>query len=224
MNADTFNAGPVPEALSPERLAEIAERAEAATPGPWGIYEVGGGSLLEIVADLEETGCGYRGRREIARFEDEPLDNDPTHRDWTAEEDWAQVQADARFAAHAREDVPALLADNARLRAQVAELLAERHTTNEALSDAAERMRTDRDRIANLEAAQRDGTPIPARWDRTVIHPEHPNGDNNGDTIVCCIANDGTKRPIGLFLDDEHREALGLLLVDPDGEDEGGAR
>lgn len=39
------------------------------------------------------------------------------------------------------------------LRERVAELEAERHTTNEALSDAAEQLRTDRDRIAELEAA-----------------------------------------------------------------------
>jgi hypothetical protein len=38
------------------------------------------------------------------------------------------------------------------LRAQVAALRDERHSTNEALSDAAERMRADRDRIAELEA------------------------------------------------------------------------
>lgn len=35
---------------------------------------------------------------------------------------------------------------------RVAELEAERHTTNEVLSDAAERLRRDRDRIAELEA------------------------------------------------------------------------
>ncbi|MCG0066257.1 hypothetical protein L0F81_23695 [Streptomyces tricolor] len=40
-------------------------------------------------------------------------------------------------------------------RARVAELLAERHTTNEALSSAAETLRENRDRIADLEA-QRD--------------------------------------------------------------------
>jgi hypothetical protein len=40
------------------------------------------------------------------------------------------------------------------LRAQVAELEAERHTTNEALTDAAETLRANRDRIAELEAAQ----------------------------------------------------------------------
>lgn len=38
------------------------------------------------------------------------------------------------------------------LRARVAELEAERHVTNEALADAAVRMRADRDRIAELEA------------------------------------------------------------------------
>lgn len=38
------------------------------------------------------------------------------------------------------------------LRARVAELLAERHSTNEALSDAAEELRAKRDRIAELEA------------------------------------------------------------------------
>jgi hypothetical protein len=42
--------------------------------------------------------------------------------------------------------------ENVTLRARVAELEAERHSTNEALSDAAERMRADRDRIAELEA------------------------------------------------------------------------
>jgi hypothetical protein len=38
-----------------------------------------------------------------------------------------------------------------RLRVEVAALREERHSTNEALSDAAERMRADRDRIAELE-------------------------------------------------------------------------
>ncbi|MGW0577305.1 hypothetical protein ACWD25_15310 [Streptomyces sp. NPDC002920] len=45
-------------------------------------------------------------------------------------------------------DVPALVAE-------VRRLLAERHVTNEVLSDAAERMRADRDRIAELEATLR---------------------------------------------------------------------
>ncbi|MFD0408606.1 hypothetical protein [Kitasatospora sp. NPDC127116] len=53
--------------------------------------------------------------------------------------------------------------------------------------------------------------PIVANWDRMVIHPTDPAEP----TIVCCRTDDGT--PVALFLDPEHREALGLQLVDPDG-------
>jgi hypothetical protein len=45
-----------------------------------------------------------------------------------------------------------LLAELDRLRTQITELLVERHSTNESLSDAAEQLRADRDRIAELEA------------------------------------------------------------------------
>jgi hypothetical protein len=100
-----------------QQLNDIEARAQAATPGPWGVYQFGGDTLIEIAAGLRETGHGYQARRGIARLEDEPLDNDPAHREWTAEEDWAQVQADAAFVAHAREDVDALLAEVRRLRA-----------------------------------------------------------------------------------------------------------
>jgi hypothetical protein len=106
--------------LTTQQLDEIQARHKAATPGPWGIYEFGGGTAIDIAADLHDTGTGYRARREICRLEDEPLDNDPAHKEWTAEEDWAQVQADAAFVAHAREDVPALLAEIRRLKAALA--------------------------------------------------------------------------------------------------------
>lgn len=99
-----------------QQLAEIDAREAAATAGPWGVYESGG--LIEIAADLQETGHGYRARRGIARLEEEPLDNDPAHREWTAEQDWAQVQADAAFVSHARDDVRALLALVHRLQKQ----------------------------------------------------------------------------------------------------------
>lgn len=55
---------------------------------------------------------------------------------------------------------------------------------------------------------------LTVRWDRTVIHPKE---DPTEPTIVCCIAAD-TGQPVALHLDDEHREALGLMLVDPYGE------
>lgn len=47
------------------------------------------------------------------------------------------------------------LAELERLSARIAELEAERHSTNEALSDAAVQLRADRDRIAELEDLQR---------------------------------------------------------------------
>jgi hypothetical protein len=101
-------------------LDAIQARTDAATPGPWGVYEYGGDSLIEIAADIEDTGCGYRGRRTIARFDEEPLDNDPTHREWTAEEDWAQVQADAAYiAAMPPEVAKTLVAEVRRLRAEL---------------------------------------------------------------------------------------------------------
>ena len=100
-----------------QQLDEIEDRANAATLGPWGIYE--SGSLIDIAADLEETGHGYRARRGIARFDEEPLDNDPGHREWSGEEDWAQVQADAAYiAAMPPETARALVAEVRRLRAE----------------------------------------------------------------------------------------------------------
>lgn len=108
-----------PQPLTDGQLAEIQARVDAATAGPWGKYEFGGGDLIEVAADLKETGHGYQARRVIARFDEEPLDNDPAHAEWTEEEDWAQVEADAEFTIHARADVPVLLAEVARLRSVV---------------------------------------------------------------------------------------------------------
>ncbi|MFD5814375.1 hypothetical protein [Streptomyces sp. NPDC127038] len=109
----------------PLDLDAIETRANAATPGPWGIYQYGGDSLIEIAADLQDTGCGYTARRTIARLDEEPLDNDPTHRDWTAEEDWAQVQADAAYiAAMPPEVATALVAEVRRLRTELAAIRA----------------------------------------------------------------------------------------------------
>ena len=54
--------------------------------------------------------------------------------------------------------------------------------------------------------------PLIVRWDRTVIHPE----TTGEDTIVCCLTEDG--QPVALFLNDELRESLGLILIDPDPE------
>lgn len=116
--------------LTPQRETEIAARAEAATPGPWGLYDDETG-LIDVAADLEDTGHGYRCRRYIGQLEADQIDNDPTHRDWTEEQDRAQVAADAAFIAHAREDVDLLRAELAAVRAERDEArarVAEPHT------------------------------------------------------------------------------------------------
>ncbi|MFD8251945.1 hypothetical protein [Streptomyces werraensis] len=138
--------------MTPERLAEIAARAAAATPGPWGFYD--GDNYADVAADLDQTSRGsYSYREKVARLEDENYWDDPAHEDHDEERAPEQMAANAAFIAHAREDVPALLA-------RVAELEAERHTTNEALSEAAEALRRQRDRITDLEAAQAEAVSV----------------------------------------------------------------
>jgi hypothetical protein len=119
-----------PESVTPAWLMEIAARAEAATPGPWctdawEIYQ-GDEYLPGISAWIGETCRGTS----------------------TPEQD----RADAEFVAHARTDVPALLARVAELEAHVEALLEERHRTNEWADDAAKALRRQRDRITELEA------------------------------------------------------------------------
>jgi hypothetical protein len=97
------------EPLSPDQLAEIAARAEAATPGPWR-------------ADSSEI---YQG--------DDEYKPDPA---WIGEtcraDDFEGSRADAAFIAAARTDVPALLAEVDRLRACNAKL---ERVSDEALSE-----------------------------------------------------------------------------------------
>lgn len=113
------------EPLSPEREAEIRTREMVATRGPWGLYEEATGRV-DVAAELAETGHGYRCRRGIAQLDTEPIDNDPTHRDWSEAEDNEQVRIDAEFIAHARDDVPALLTEIDRLRTELAKTVEQR--------------------------------------------------------------------------------------------------
>ena len=108
-----------PTTIPAEREQEIRERAGAATPGPWGTRDDGTGRH-HIAADLKDTGCGFTCRRQVALTVDEPIDNDPAHREWDADEDDEQIAADAEFIAHARQDVPTLLAEVDRLRGELA--------------------------------------------------------------------------------------------------------
>lgn len=87
--------------LTPAQLAEIRQRAEKATPGPWGaVYSEDG----EGEADLFAYSGG--GGHVVAEFPD--YDNNAVQ--------------DAEFCAHARQDVPDLLAHIAHQDATIAAL------------------------------------------------------------------------------------------------------
>ena len=79
--------------MTDEELQAIRERAEKATPGPWEANEVG----LYVIAPLA------RGKESIARM---PYPYGDT----------SDNQSNAAFIAHARTDIPALLAEVERLR------------------------------------------------------------------------------------------------------------
>ncbi|MEV1040399.1 hypothetical protein AB0J01_27670 [Streptomyces sp. NPDC050204] len=90
-----------------EYLAEVHARQAAATEGDWGVCDEG--TLVEVVAGLQENSTGYHCRRQIARLDEEPIDNIREHADWDAKQDYAQLLADAEFMAKARTDVQRLL-------------------------------------------------------------------------------------------------------------------
>jgi hypothetical protein len=105
--------------LTTQQLDEIAARADAATRGPWGFYD--GDNYADVAADLEQTSRGsYSYRQKIAQLEDENYWDDPAHEDHDEERAPEQMAANAAFIAHAREDVPALLAEIRRLQTELA--------------------------------------------------------------------------------------------------------
>lgn len=93
------------ERLSRERIEEIAARAEAATEGPWEVGG-GGGAHMDGTRDWYTVDCPWNERTK--------------YRIGLA----AMQLPEAEFVAHAREDVPALLAHIAALEAEIARLRA----------------------------------------------------------------------------------------------------
>lgn len=106
-----------PQPLTADQLAEIQARAEAATSGPWDFYD--GDTYADVAADLKMTGRGsYSFREKVARLEDENYWDDQAHEGDDDERAFEQMAANAVFIAHARTDVPALLAEVDRLKGQ----------------------------------------------------------------------------------------------------------
>lgn len=91
--------------MTPEELQAIRERADKATPGPWGCHSRNGANPDS--APREATGIDYYLGWEI----DGPPD---------ADRGQFSRGFDADFIAHARKDVPELLAEVKRLQAHIA--------------------------------------------------------------------------------------------------------
>lgn len=98
--------------LSDEELAAIEARAASATPGPWkselDIFDPEGQA---IVACFSDEGINVLGMLET----DERAPTGPLDDAWERARA-SQEMKDATFCAHAREDIPRLLAEIRRLR------------------------------------------------------------------------------------------------------------
>lgn len=102
--------------MTDERLSEIEERVNKATAGPW--TALGDGDWQDVSGFAHDFGCGCCQR-----------------------EDGNFVAADAQFIAHARQDVPELIAEVRRLRAENAALLSIADRANELTDQAMTLMR-----------------------------------------------------------------------------------
>lgn len=93
--------------MTDEQLSEIEARANAATPGPWAAgvdHHYFGHAYINTPTDCYEID-------DTARMNASAYDDERRHHN--------QLDADAVFMAHAREDVPALVAEVRRLRTRL---------------------------------------------------------------------------------------------------------
>ena len=188
--------------MTPARLAEIAARAEAATPGPWLVADGADGRPVVYV----ESGAGAGIVAESVRTE-----------------------ADAQSIAKSRRWVPALLAEVASLRAELDARPTRAEVLREAATEAgeiAEELRgsggepaEDREwgaaqvaqRLFDLADEADDADPTPLRWGLDDV----AYGDDDSVTI---LLSDGDLAPYALELDAETAAALRAALAGPAGD------
>ncbi|MFE8961806.1 hypothetical protein [Streptomyces iakyrus] len=169
--------GDQPQPLDDTRLAEITTLLAAATPQPWLANERIGVVTNQAGEPLAVFGGGDQDHADAAFTAAAPtivaelLAAVAYHRHWE-QIGWRKANAyhgnwvrddlrltrERQLVGRLRQELSrqgkAAKAEAERLKARVAELEAERHTTNEALTDAAEALRANRDRIAEPEAQQ----------------------------------------------------------------------
>ncbi|WP_405537713.1 hypothetical protein OG787_33560 [Streptomyces sp. NBC_00075] len=98
-----------------EELQLIEERSDSATPGPWFVRQLDDREAMSLVAvsTVPDTGLGERWPDfPSAQMVALTLVQDPRYAD-VSDELWDE---NARFIAHARQDVPRLVAEVRRLR------------------------------------------------------------------------------------------------------------
>ena len=100
--------------MTPERLAEIRQRADVATPGPWSRHDFAFAGQDEPSSIVVFRGTEFDWN--AVMYDNEFVCEMPT---WDRQED-----DDALFISHARQDVPDLIAEVDRLAAENRDLRA----------------------------------------------------------------------------------------------------
>lgn len=165
------------EPLSPERLAEIRRRVENATPLPW--------TPSSVYPHICWQGDDQGEQIISANLSERPAE-------------------DIDFIAHARQDVPALLGEVERLRAELDELRAQNAKTEDNFESYAETVAMELARLRGMNArlhtaleqirllaVQPDLLRLVERalGEGTAGPAAYVNGDNG--TTLCCMACDG---------------------------------
>lgn len=132
-------------------LEAIKERCDAATPGPWAL------------SSWTEWGATSYGVKDVAPPGGTVRDSDPAHRHCLT----PMEESDAAFIAHAREDVPALVAEVERLREAL-------HAADMAMVLAVGRIRrgTSGAAVTGLVAASNRAESL---LDGHALHPQEQN-------------------------------------------------
>jgi hypothetical protein len=104
-----------PDPMTDAELAAIQERSDAATAGPWFVRDLDDDKAMSLVAisTVEDTGLGERWPSfDHGQIIAATLVQSPRYVD-IDDERWDE---NARFLAHARQDIPRLIAEIRRLR------------------------------------------------------------------------------------------------------------
>lgn len=144
--------------LSPEeqkRLAEIQERAEKATPGPWD------GTMGEITQHWSLLETQDKCATVVGMF--------TNNRGYLSHDSLILSNEDADFIAHARSDIPALLAIIRRLSGRVEVLTEALRTETEAFD-------------FHIETGKTKPGWTPERWraNRAALNPTEGSGGDHG--------------------------------------------